>query len=206
MYYRDNLIKPVLFMVFNRPEKTKQVFQAIREARPQKLYVAADAPRETVPEDVPKCLEVKNIVTNIDWPCDTKYLFHEKNIGCSLAGVKAWDWLFSQEKEMIFLEDDGIPSKSFFWFCQELLDKYENNPRIAHICGQNFGQKFGPHTYFFSRYAGTTWGFATWKRTHDLFEYKLESFEETVILKSFRKKFIAPFERRYMLRLFSNYK
>jgi len=205
MNYRDNLTKPVLFLVFNRPDKTKQVFEAIRESRPKKLYIAADAPRYNVPEDVYKCEKVREIVSSIDWECDAKYLFHEKNLGCSLAGVKAWDWIFSFEKEMIFLEDDGIPSKSFFWFCQELLDKYEHNHRIAHICGQNFGRKVGRHTYFFTRYAGATWGFATWKRTHDLFDYSLKSFNQTYRQKSFRKRFVTRFEYKYMIKLFANY-
>ena len=45
MSYKEELVKPVLFMVFNRPEKTQQVFNAIKIAKPKKFYVAADAPR-----------------------------------------------------------------------------------------------------------------------------------------------------------------
>jgi hypothetical protein len=205
MNYKDNLVKPVLFMVFNRPSKTQQVFNAIKSAKPKKLYVAADAPRDNVSDDLEKCKEVRSIVSQIDWDCDAKFLFHEKNLGCSLAGVTAWNWLFSQEKEMIFLEDDGIPSQSFFWFCQELLDKYENNHKISHICGQNFGKSNGNKTYFFTRYAGGTWGFATWKRTHELFEYKLESYNETINQKSFVDTFLFNFEYRYMKRYFKQY-
>lgn len=35
-----------LFLVFNRPDTTVQVFDAIRQAKPPRLYVAADGPRE----------------------------------------------------------------------------------------------------------------------------------------------------------------
>ena len=35
----------VLFLVFNRLETTKQVFAAIRQAKPSNLYVAADGAR-----------------------------------------------------------------------------------------------------------------------------------------------------------------
>lgn len=199
------ITSPVLFMVFNRPEKTQQVFDAIKNVKPAKLYVAADAARDNVPEDINKCRKVKEIVSQIDWECDAKFLFHEKNLGCSLAGVKAWDWLFSQEKEMIFLEDDGVPSISFFWFCQELLKKYEHDHRISHIYGQNFGKKNGNATYFFTRYAGATWGFATWKRTHDLFEYKLESYKETKKQKSFKDRFLYNFEYKYLTRWYEKY-
>lgn len=192
-------------MVFNRPEKTQQVFDAIKSAKPKKLYVAADAPRENVTEDYEKCMKVRAIVSQIDWDCEAKFLFHEKNLGCSLAGVTAWNWLFSQEKEMIFLEDDGVPTQSFFWYCQALLDKYENNHNIGYIYGQNFGKKHGNATYFFTRYGGGTWGLATWKRTHDLFEYKLESYEEIKKQKSFRQNFLYPFEYKYQTRQYENY-
>jgi len=205
MIGKDDLVKPVLFMVFNRPDKTQQVFDAIRIAKPKKLYIAADAPREHIPEDYDKCCKVKSIVSKIDWDCDAKFLFHEKNLGCSLAGIAAWDWLFSQEKWMIFLEDDGVPSQSFFWFCQELLDKYENNLNISYICGQNFGTTHGDATYFFTRYAGSTWGFATWKRTYDLFEYKFENYKEIVRRKSYKDRFLTKFEYKYRTRQFENY-
>ena len=37
---------PVILLVFNRPAQTRRVFAAIQEARPSRLYVAADGPRE----------------------------------------------------------------------------------------------------------------------------------------------------------------
>jgi hypothetical protein len=201
----QQITTPVLLMVFNRPEKTQQVFDAIRSVKPAKLYVTADGARENIPEDIQKCRQVREIVANIDWQCEAKFLFHDKNLGCSLAGVTAWDWLFSQEKEMIFLEDDGIPSRSFFWFCQELLKKYEHNYQISHVYGQNFGKKHGQSTYFFTRYAGATWGFATWKRTHDLFEYRMEKYFETKNQKSFSDNFLTKFEYKYQTRRFEHY-
>ncbi len=39
------MISPVLFIVFNRPDTTRQVFEAIRAAKPPRLYIASDGPR-----------------------------------------------------------------------------------------------------------------------------------------------------------------
>ena len=75
--------------------------------------------------------KVIQIVKNVDWDCNVKYLIHEKNLGCSRAGIAAWNWLFSQEDRMIFVEDDGVPSVSFFYYCQELLEDYKDNDKIA---------------------------------------------------------------------------
>ncbi|MBN1930143.1 MAG: hypothetical protein JW786_00860 [Desulfobacterales bacterium] len=203
--FEEPITAPVLFMVFNRPDKTEQVFDVIKSVKPKKLYVAADAPRDNVPEDYEKCKKVRSIVSKINWDCDSKFLFHVKNMGCSLAGFVAWDWLFSKEEEMIFLEDDGIPTRSFFYFCQELLRKYKNNYKIGFIGGQNFGNKNGDATYFFTHYGLTTWGFATWKRTFELFEYKMESYRGTKNLNTFKKNYLFHFEYKYRTRQYEHH-
>ncbi len=197
---------PVLLLAFNRPAKTREVFECIRRAKPQKLYVAVDAPREGRQDDVDNCNQVKAIVKNVDWPCETHYLFHEKNQGCTMAGKKAWDWLFSQEEEMIFMEDDGVVTDSFFVYCQELLEKYRNDERIAYIGGVNFGQKYGDASYFFTRYSVSTYGMATWKRVYDLYDYDLDTYETTRNTKDFRSQFFSFFERDVFLKMFDDYR
>jgi hypothetical protein len=181
---------PVLFMVFNRPEKTRQVFEVIKNVKPTKLYISADAPRVNVKDDVERCIKVKEIVQNIDWDCEVKYLFHKDNLGCSLAGITAWNWLFTFEDEMIFIEDDGLVSDSFFLYCQDLLEKYRENKQVAYIGGVNYGLKFGQFSYFFSRPPAATYSMATWKRVHDLYEPKIESFHENKCLAKFKETFI----------------
>lgn len=197
--------KPVLFMVFNRPEKTRRVWEQIRIAKPQKLYISADAPRINFPDDKKKCEEVRNIVENVDWDCQVKRLYHDKNLGCTLAGKTAFDWVFSQEKEMIQLEDDVLPTQSFFWFMQEMLERYKENPKICYICAENYGIKFGEATYFFSKYGGS-WGWATWKRVYDLWEYKLDSLEQTINTHEFRKSFPSRFQYHYWKKRFFYWK
>lgn len=180
---------PVLFMAFNRPEKTGQVFNAIRSVRPKKLYVAMDHPRAGRSDDVENCAKVKAIVENVDWPCETHYLYHPENRGCTLAGKMAWDWFFAQEEEMIFLEDDGLPTKSFFYFTQAMLEKYQDDGRIAYVGGVNYGPKYGTSSYFFSHLPAATYAMGTWKRVYDLYEYKMESFPATAKDPAFRTKF-----------------
>jgi len=197
--------KPVLFMVFNRPEKTKKVWEQIQKAKPKKLYISADAPRAHLPEDRQKCEKVREIVSHVDWDCNVKYLLHDKNLGCTLAGKTAFDWVFSQEEEMIQLEDDVLPTQSFFWFMQEMLDKYKDNNRICYVCAENYGIKSGEATYFFSQYGGS-WGWATWKRVYNLWEYKLDSLEEIIKNKNFINSFPSKFQYDYWRRLFYKWK
>lgn len=111
-HYRLNAA--VLFLVFNRPDKTKQVFEAIRQAKPPRLYIAADGPREEKEGEADLVEEVRSfIMNNIDWPCEVKTLFRENNLGCKYAVSGAITWFFEQEEEGIILEDDCLPSHSF---------------------------------------------------------------------------------------------
>jgi len=199
-----SISSPILFMVFNRPEKTKLVWDQISKAQPLKLYISADGIRDTVIEDKVKCDQVRNIVSNVDWECDVKYLFHEKNLGCSLAGKTAFDWVFSFEDRMIELEDDTIPSQSFFKYMDEVLEKYKNNEQIGFVTGQNFmGIESGNSTYFFSHYGGSS-GWGTWKRVYEGYDFKLDKIDK-IYSKDFRKNFDDSFEYKYWLKKFTNF-
>lgn len=155
---------PLLFLVFNRPEPTAQVFEEIRKARPEKLFIAADGPRPTRPEDIEKCKKVREIVSNIDWPCEVKTLFQEKNLGCKIGATTGITWFFDNVEEGIVLEDDCLPDQSFFPFCTELLERFRNNETISMICGCNESQTTpSSYSYIYSRY-GHLWGWASWRR------------------------------------------
>lgn len=189
MNKNNPITTPVLFMVFNRPEKTQQVFDSIRKVRPTKLYVAVDAPREGRQDDVENNNKVKAIVHNVDWPCEVHYLEHEKNLGCSKAGITAWNWLFEHEDRMIFIEDDGLGNESAFYFVQEMLERYKDDKRIAYVGAVNYGMTYGDASYFVSRMPAATYFMGVWKRTHDLYEYEIESFPSTRWKWSFMKNF-----------------
>ncbi|MBV5329501.1 MAG: hypothetical protein JZU65_18060 [Chlorobium sp.] len=203
--FNVKITTPVLLMVFNRPEKTQRVFDVIKTVKPQKLYIAADAPRGHVATDIENCAKVREIVSQINWECDARFLFHDKNLGCSLAGKTAWDWFFSQEEEMIFIEDDGLVSASFFWFCQEMLEKYRNDSRIAYIGGVNYGPKYGDSSYFFSRLPAATYCMATWKRVYDLYEYKMDSYNSIKRRPDFKANFGSKFESDFLCSKFEEF-
>ena len=162
------LTSPVLFLIFNRPETTQQVFSAIRKAKPPRLYVAADGPRSDYPNEDEKCEHSRKIATNVDWDCEVKTLFRDQNLGCRLAVSQAIYWFFEQEPEGIILEDDCLPSQSFFWFCQEMLEYFRNDKAVRVICGFYSNElEYKPSaSFFFSRYL-RVWGWAGWRRSNE---------------------------------------
>ena len=64
----SSLKVPILFLVFNRPESTNQVFEKIREAKPSRLYVAGDGARNTISNEQDIVQKVREIATKVDWP------------------------------------------------------------------------------------------------------------------------------------------
>lgn len=173
-----NFNTSILFLVFNRPDTTKKVFEKIREAKPPRLYVAADGPREERPGEENLCRKVREIATNVDWDCEVKTLFRDENLGCKHAVSSAIGWFFEQEEMGIILEDDCLPNDSFFQFCEELLHKYKDDEQVMTISGNNFQpKKRTDNSYYFSKYMHC-WGWASWSRAWESFNLEMNKWPD----------------------------
>jgi hypothetical protein len=186
----QQLNTPILFLIFNRPDTTKKVFESISKARPKRLYIAADGPRMDRPAEQEVCLKTREIVNMIDWPCEVKTLFREKNLGCKIAVSSAINWFFENEEEGIILEDDCLPVQSFYVFCQTLLSKYRTDESVMHIGGCNvFNQSDSSDDYSFISYP-LIWGWATWRRAWKKYDVNMTTYSE--VKKTGRLKDIFP--------------
>ncbi|AGA66977.1 glyocosyltransferase [Brachyspira pilosicoli] len=184
--------KAVLFIIFNRPDTTSKVFEAIREAKPPRLYIAADGPRKDVKDDYKRCMSTRDIIKKVDWDCEVKTLFRDKNLGCGLGPAEAISWFFENEEDGIILEDDCLPNQSFFYFCEELLDYYKDNDKIMHIHSNHIGKPYSNYSYYFSSME-RCWGWATWRRAWNLYDYKLEKYSYDLIAKKIEEVYFSDF-------------
>lgn len=166
----------VLFLVFNRPDTTGVVFEAIRQARPKRLYVAADGPRPSRSGEAQRCAETRAVATAVDWDCEVKTLFRDENLGCRRAVCSALDWFFSEEEYGVVLEDDCLPSQSWFPFAHEMLERFKDDERVMCIAANHFYGAQHPleYSYFFSAYAHC-WGWASWKRAWALYDRDMDA-------------------------------
>ncbi len=168
---------PVLFLVFNRPDTTKTVFKEIRRAQPKRLYIASDGARSSVSGEHEKVAAVRAwVVDHIDWDCDVKTLFRRENLGCKQAVSGAISWMFSMEEKGIILEDDCLPSPSFFSFCEDMLDQYEGAERVLSISGYNpLGAVGWSDDIIFSKYF-FSWGWATWAKCWGIYDAEFSAY------------------------------
>lgn len=174
---------PVAVLLFNRPRLTARVVEAIRAVRPRQLFLIADGPRPEVPGDVEACAAARAEAERVDWECAVSRNYAEVNLGLKRRVESGLDWLFEQVEEAIILEDDCLPDASFFRFCDELLRRYRDEPRVMAISGSDFtfglNQDGGDASYFFSRYP-LIWGWATWRRAWRLHDPTMEGVVEAI--------------------------
>ncbi len=195
----NNYTTPILFIIFNRAEVASITFEAIKKIKPQKLYIAADGPRENSKEDIEKCKKTREIVKKIDWDCEVKTLFREENIGVVKGVTSAVDWLFEHEEKGIILEDDCFPSDTFFTYACDLLEKYENNEKIMHISGSNFIEtsELKETSYYFSKFA-SCWGWASWRRAWQKYDINLiENISEKEYLTTLKSVIQSKYHYNY---------
>lgn len=165
---------PIAFIIFNRPDTTAKVFEAIRQAKPSELFVIADGPRKDPLEEAEKCAATRAIIDRIDWECKVSKNYSEINLGCKKRVATGLDWVFSIVEEAIILEDDCLPHYTFFRFCEELLEKYRHDRRIMTICGTNVIEEWkSNHQSYHYSYYGKGWGWASWRRAWKHFDLSM---------------------------------
>lgn len=195
-------LTPVLFLVFNRPETTRIVFSKIKKVKPKYLFIAADGPRKDEPSDIEKCIEVRNIVNEIDWDCELRTLFRDENLGCGLAPSTAMSWFFDHVEQGIILEDDCLPDISFFSYCETLLNYYRDNDKVMHISGNSYRTKIKRESYYFSKYIHPPHGWATWRRAWRFYDYKMEKLIEFQKSNGFEEIFFNEEEKEFWMTCF----
>lgn len=197
---------PVVFLVFSRPEPTARVFERIREARPPKLLVVCDGPRPNVPGEAERVAQVRALIEQgVDWPCELLTNYAPCNMGCRERVFSGLDWAFSLVEEAIILEDDCLPHPSFFSYCEALLKRYRDEPRVLHIGANNFqGWRVrSSASFFFAKY-NHIWGWATWRRAWQLIDKDAAAWNDPALREKVEATFDTPEEREYWSAIFDS--
>lgn len=174
------LTTPVAFFTFNRLDSAQQVFERIRQAKPERLYLVSDGPRSNKEGEDKKVEEVRDyILSNIDWDCEVFKNFATANMGCGRRMASGISWVFEHEERAMFFEDDCVPDPSFFRYAQELLEKYADNDEVMLISGNNQIAYLDtiPGDYGFSHQANI-WGWASWRSTWKDYDFDIKSWPE----------------------------
>lgn len=168
---------PVAMVVFNRPDRARQVFARVREARPRKLYLLADGPRPNVPDDVAKCQETRAIAGEVDWDCEVVEEFSDNNLGCGGRVTSGLDRVFDECETAIVVEDDCLPHPTFFRYCEEALTRFRDDDRVFAVLGGKYPcePRTAPYSYRFGRMFNA-WGWAGWRRAWQSIDFSMAEY------------------------------
>lgn len=193
----------ILFIIFNRPDTTKRVWDALSEAKPPRIYIAADGPRPGRESDKQKCEETRSITENINWDCEVKRLYRDSNLGCGKGISEAISWFFRHEEMGIIIEDDIVPHPDFYDYCDTMLEKYKDDNAIQQIAGHN--AFYGGYTSNVSYYKSSLfhmWGWATWRRVWNTYEYDTSKIERNQFEYSLFARDLSIKCKRYWMYVF----
>lgn len=180
----------VLVIFFNRPDRLTRVLEQVSKAKPSKLYLFQDGPRND--NDLANINLCREVVDKFNWECDVYKNYREENLGCGQGPYTAISWVFENEEQAIILEDDCVPALSFFGYCDTLLEKYKDDKRVGMITGLNHFTNWDceKDSYFFAK-TGANWGWATWKRVWNGYDYHLKFLDNPVVLKKLKGNFLS---------------
>lgn len=154
----------VLINFFNRPDHLHRLFEVLQRARPSVLFLYQDGPR--TPADLPAIEACREVVERmLTWECTVHTKYQTQNYGVDPSGYIAQRWAFSMVDKCCVLEDDDVPSDTWFAFCKTLLDRYEHDERIGMITAFNPEERTEDvdSDYFFTTNF-SIWGWASWRR------------------------------------------
>lgn len=180
---------PVLFIIFNRPDIAANSFESVRQYKPSTLYLAADGPRSSRLGEDKLCQETRQrIIDMIDWDCDIKTLFREKNIGVDLGVYSAINWMFETEKWGVVIEDDCYVSQDFYHLCEDAFIRYRNEPKVMHIIANNPMSIVHKSSNLEFTYYPMSWGWATWAdKWHNIMDPEMKEFHNITIWAMIKK-------------------
>lgn len=168
---------PVLLLIYNRASTTQLVFDAIKKAKPAKLFIAANAPNPAKPGDKEKSDNTRKIVDGIDWDCEVKTYFREEHLSVGLSVSDSINWFFEHNAEGIILEDDCVPHPDFFTFASEMLLRYRDDKLVVSINGSNLGYTSSEgYSFVFSTFMNM-WGWATWRDRANKIDYQMNEWK-----------------------------
>jgi len=196
---------PVVFMFYKRHDTSLKVFERIRAVKPHKLILISDGPRADVEGEKECVLSLRQKVESlIDWNVEVEKIFAEDNMGCAHRLASGITEVFAKHEQAIFVEDDCLPTLSFFSFAESMLERYKNCEDVVSISGTYFlKRKSMPYDYGFTHFP-QIWGWAAWARSWEGYDLELKGWDNGFLHDIARSGAIPCFELEEWLRTFEN--
>lgn len=177
---------PVLLICYNRPLEFIKLFNKVKKLQNRKIYIFQDGKKK----NDSNWDKLNSLIKKNKNKSKIKIKYLEKNLGCKYGVKTALDWFFKNNSQGIILEDDCLPSNSFFKYCDVLLNRFKNEKKIKAISGYNFMNDYKKkYSYSFTKHV-EVWGWATWRNVWREYDLKMPTWKikgDKILNKRFRQ-------------------
>lgn len=187
-------MSPLVLFVYNRPEHTLKVLNALREVRgihETDLYIFSDGPPAGAAEELLNSVhQVREVIARRNWAKHTEIFEAPVNMGLAASVINGVSRILTITGRVIVLEDDLIPASNFLSYMNNALDRYECDDRVKQVSGFGFplpGQTSCGDSYFIP--IASTWGWGTWSRVWDEIDFSCAGALEVLSDKGCVRKF-----------------
>ena len=194
---------PVVLFTFKRSNTVERLLKVLKAANISKLYLFSDGGR--TPEEQELVNQTREeILKMIDWDVEVIKMFADTNQGVFNQIAMGAKKVFEKEEKAIFLEDDNLPEITFFSYCENMLNKYQDNEKVLWVCGTNYESesKYLDTYYVFTKHM-LPCGWASWANKFN--KYYLTSFailDDKKNIKKIKKAYDARWLYRQQIRNF----
>ena len=174
-------LAPVALFVYNRPDHTRQVVEALAAnalAGETPLHVFSDAPRDQAARRSVE--EVRSYVRTITSFKSVTIIERATNFGLAHSIIDGVTTLCDAFDRVIVLEDDLLISPHFLSYMNDALTRYEHADQVMQIAGYMFPIDVDIHEDALLLPFITSWGWATWRRAWRHFDAGAKGYERLV--------------------------
>ena len=184
---------PIALFTYNRAEHTARVLNSLANcARLDEcsLHIYCDAPKR---EEHAAGVEASRDVVRAEAPkFGATVIERDVNFGLARSIVEGVTDLCDRYGRVIVLEDDLVLSPSFIDYMLQALDRYADEANVYQVSGYMFPIMQPEDTDAFFLPLITTWGWATWRRAWQIFDWDASGALERLKDPSLRRRCIRP--------------
>jgi len=186
----SNKKTPIIVFAYNRPKHLDRLLESLSRCdrlRECRLYLHCDGAKRA--EDKGGVAASRRVAFSWAEKLGGMVIERDRNQGLSQSVVEGVKDLCEKYGRAIVLEDDLVVRKDFIDFMLRALDQYANRSDVLQISGYQYGipTASSRDVYFLPLTSG--WGWATWKRAWDLYEWEPKGAREKLECRGVRRRF-----------------
>jgi hypothetical protein len=181
---------PIAIFCYRRSEHLSRMLSSLAKCEGfdrSPLIVYGDGPRDKSEES--SVMETREVAMKI-LGSRAEYFFSDKNMGLATSITSGVSDVLNRFGKIIVLEDDLELHPSFLQFMNKGLEVYAENKAVFQISGYMFDvPEFTGRTSPIFLPITASWGWATWARAWDQYDFESSGTEELFASQAMQKRF-----------------